>query len=77
MCAHRLTLDRRPRRRTLSRILAVTAAGALATSVVAVGQAPWAQAFLLVGYDDGGAVSVSNRKLGFQAGARPVDWWQP
>ena len=44
MCAHRVTLDRRPRRRTLSRILAITAAGAMAASVVAVGQAPWAQA---------------------------------
>ena len=40
-------------------------------------QAPRAEAFLLIGYDDGGAVSVSNRKLSFQAGARPADWWQP
>jgi len=32
--------------------------------------------FLLVGYQDGGLISVSNRKLAFQAEAQPADWWQ-
>jgi hypothetical protein len=36
-----------------------------------------ADAFLLVGYEDEGVISISNRKLSFQVGARPADWWQP
>ena len=51
-------------------------AAKLAIAIAEV-QAPRAEAFLLLGYDDGGAVSISNRKLSFQAGARPADWWQP
>lgn len=33
--------------------------------------------FILVGYHDGGTISVSHRTLPFQQNARPADWWKP
>jgi hypothetical protein len=49
----------------------------LAVSIAEIQAAALADAFLLVGYEDEGVVSVSNSKLSFQAGVQPADWWQP
>ena len=31
--------------------------------------------FLLIAYQDGGVISVSDRAYSFQEGAEPADWW--
>jgi hypothetical protein len=33
--------------------------------------------FLLVGYEDGGVLSISSSKSNFQIGARTAEWWRP
>ena len=49
----------------------------LSEGVVEVEAGSHPEEFLLVGYEDGGVISISNTKLSFQTGARAADWWRP
>lgn len=33
--------------------------------------------FVLIGYNDGGVISVSNHRLPCQVDAQPAEWWKP
>jgi len=49
----------------------------LKESVGLVEAASESHEFLLVGYEDGGIISVSNTKLPFQGEAQAAEWWKP
>ncbi len=49
----------------------------LEDAVSRVEASPIASRFLVIGYEDGGVISVSGSTLPFQAKAKPAEWWTP
>jgi hypothetical protein len=47
----------------------------LKDAVLKIEASPANNHFLVVGYEDGGVISVSGTTLPFQINARPADWW--
>jgi hypothetical protein len=52
-------------------------ASTLREAVAEVQSASNPNEFVLVGYEDGGVISISGAELSFQVGARPANWWYP